>query len=205
MVKGLSKDFENHWFNQGFRSVIGVDEVGRGSLAGPVVAAAVMINPETPVIPGVNDSKMLSAKARQSLQPNLRTSLYRWSIASVSPKVIDRVGILKATLLAMKYAIKKILPADLVLIDGLFTPTIKVAAPLTLLAVPHGDRQSYAIAAASIMAKVFRDRLMDRLDRQTPVYQWKRNKGYGTAHHLEALKKYGPSACHRRSYIDHLV
>ncbi len=184
----------------GVERVAGVDEVGRGPLAGPVVVAAVMLPlpPEEFSLP-VNDSKKLTAKRRDELAAALKAdSRVRYVIVERSPEEIDRVNILRATQDAMREAAMSLgEPApQMVLVDGLgFKPF-----PLPVQFVVKGDAQSASIAAASILAKTYRDHLMEEMDRRYPGYGFARNMGYGTAEHLDALAKLGPCPIHRRSF-----
>jgi len=174
----------------------GADEAGRGCWAGPVVAAAVIL-PDDWFPEGLDDSKKLSAKKREALCREIRTSALCWGACAVSPGVIDRINILQASLLAMRRSVLKLKnKPELVLIDGTQTPELNIPAD----AIIKGDGTSAAIAAASILAKVFRDRIMVAYDRKYPGYGFAQNKGYGAAVHQEALKSLGPCAIHRFSY-----
>lgn len=174
----------------------GVDEAGRGCWAGPVVAAAVIL-PDGCQPAGLDDSKKLSAKRREVLCEEIRASALHWGACAVSPAEIDRRNILRATLWAMARSLRKLGACpELVLVDGLQTPDIDIPA----LAVTRGDGRSAAIAAASILAKVFRDRIMQAFDRHYPGYGFAQHKGYGAAAHQEALRRLGPCALHRFSY-----
>ena len=176
--------------------VAGIDEAGRGPLAGPVVAAAVILDPARP-IPGLNDSKKLSEAARERLAPQIRERALAWAVAEASVEEIDRLNILHATMLAMQRAVEGLsVTPRLALIDGNRCPKLAVpSAP-----VVKGDSQVPAIAAASILAKVSRDREMQQLDAQYPGYGIAGHKGYPTAVHLEALRRLGPTPIHRRSF-----
>lgn len=176
--------------------IAGVDEAGRGPLAGPVVAAAVILDPAKPII-GLADSKKLTALARERLFEEIRKKALAWSYARSTVTEIDTINILQASLLAMKRAVLrlKVMPS-LVLIDGNKTPIL----PYESKAIISGDAIEPAISAASIMAKVIRDRMMVLLDRFHPNYGFKQHKGYGTAKHLEAIIMHGPSRVHRRSF-----
>lgn len=176
--------------------VAGVDEAGRGPLAGPVVAAAVILDPRRPIA-GLADSKTLTAKQREHLFNEIRQYALAWSVARARVTEIDRINILQATFLAMQRAIAglKILP-QIALIDGDRCP----AFPCMAKAIIRGDETEPAISAASIVAKVLRDRLMQMLDRQYPKYGFEQNKGYATVQHVEALKRYGACRVHRRSF-----
>jgi ribonuclease HII len=174
----------------------GVDEAGRGSWAGPVVAAAVVL-PTGWCPEGLDDSKRLAAGRREELFAAIRAGALGWGACAVSPLVIDRINILAATLRAMTAAIARLdPPPDLVLVDGLHLPPLPCAGtPLV-----RGDGRSAAVAAASVVAKVLRDRVMCGLDRRYPVYGFARHKGYGAREHREALRRHGPCPVHRRSY-----
>lgn len=178
------------------RLVAGVDEAGRGPLAGPVVAAAVMLD-ETRPIHGLADSKKLSAARRDSLYDEIRANALCCSVAMASVEEIDRLNILQATLLAMRRAVEGLrLKPQLVLVDGNRLPVLPVRAE----AIVQGDARVPAISAASILAKVTRDRWLDELHVEFPCYGFDQHKGYGTAQHLAALKQHGPCVAHRRSF-----
>jgi ribonuclease HII len=182
-------------------AIAGVDEVGRGPLAGPVVAAAVMLDPERP-IEGLRDSKCLTARQRQELAHEIRRYARAFALGLATPEEIDGVNILQASLLAMERAVLrlKILP-ELVRVDGRQIPAF-TGQQSSFIAEPviGGDRLVPAISAASILAKVCRDRVMRRWHRRFPVYGFDRNKGYPTPAHLDALKAFGPCVIHRRSF-----
>jgi ribonuclease HII len=174
----------------------GVDEAGRGPLAGAVYAAAVILNPALP-ISGLADSKKLSAPSRTRLAEQIRTSALAWQIASASVEEIDRLNILKASLLAMKRAIEGLsVRPDVALIDGIHCPQVTLATR----AIVGGDDSEPCISAASILAKTARDAEMLRLHAIYPCYGFDRHKGYPTALHLTALRQHGPSIIHRRSF-----
>ena len=176
--------------------IAGVDEAGRGPLAGPVVAAAVILDLRAP-IPGLADSKQLSPRRREQLFDEIRAKALCCSIAQASVEEIDRLNILQATLLAMQRAVKGLrLKPNKVLVDGNRLPSLEVLAE----AVVSGDALIPAISAASILAKVTRDRLLNELHALHPGYGFDRHKGYGTAQHLLALQTLGPLAIHRRSF-----
>lgn len=183
---------------QGFHSVAGIDEAGRGPLAGPVLAAAVIL-PAGFSHPVLRDSKQLTARQRDRLYEELTTRTdIRWALAASEPEEIDRINILRATHQAMRRAFLALSPAPAhALIDGLPVPDFP--APHTALV--RGDQKSFSIAAASILAKVARDRLMQDMDGVHPGYEFSRHKGYGTALHLERLRVHGPSPIHRRSFL----
>lgn len=183
-------------WQEGFCFVAGVDEVGRGCLAGPVVAAAVVF-PRGKPWPGVYDSKQLSASEREQLDQEIRSVPgVQIGIGEVSVEEIDRVNILNATHLAMRKAVEMAGKVDFILVDG--RPVKGLPCPSK--AIVKGDSKSASIAAASIIAKVYRDRLMCELDRCWPEYGFKEHKGYGTAAHLESLHRFGPCPAHRRSF-----
>jgi len=179
-----------------YELVAGVDEAGRGPLAGPVVAAAVVLDPGTP-IDGLRDSKQLTALARERLAEIIRERAYAWSLGRADAADIDRINILQATLLAMARSVEG-LPTSPhhVLVDGLHCPRLAC----TVEAVVGGDRRFASISAASILAKVSRDAEMVELDCRYPQYGFKRHKGYPTAEHREALRRHGPCPFHRRSF-----
>ncbi len=183
------------------RLICGVDEVGRGPLAGPVVAAAVILPPRglpAALAARINDSKALSPKARQALDPGIREHALAFAIGVASVAEIDAINILQAALLAMERAVAGLSPAPHhALIDGNKLPK-RLACGAT--AVVKGDSLSLSIAAASIIAKVFRDKEMERLSHEFPAYGWARNAGYGTAEHLAALKRHGATPHHRTSF-----
>lgn len=177
--------------------VAGVDEAGRGPLAGPVCAAAVILDPMNRPL-GINDSKQLSAARRERLAQEIKTSALAWAVAFVEVAEIDRINILQAALLAMREALQALaVTPTLALIDGNRCPT---GLPCPAQAVVRGDQTVIAIGAASILAKVARDQRMRELDQRHPGYGFARHKGYGTKAHLEALQRLGPCREHRRSF-----
>jgi ribonuclease HII len=181
---------------RGALRIAGVDEVGRGPLFGPVVAAAVILQRGC-CLQGLNDSKKLSEKKRNELDPEIRANAIAWAIASVDAETIDRINIRQASLLAMRRAVEQLaLSPDFLLIDG--RDTIDWECPQQ--AVIHGDAISLSIAAASVLAKVHRDRLLVELDREFPGYGLARHKGYGSPEHLAALARLGPTPLHRKSF-----
>ena len=190
-------EYEINAKNKGFCSVCGVDEAGRGPLAGPVFAAAVIL-PENCVIEGLNDSKKISEKKREALFDIIKEKAVSYCIASVDEKTIDEINILQATFLAMKKAVEGLdVPADYALIDGNRMPPIDIEGETVI----KGDALSPSIAAASILAKVSRDRFMLELDEKYPQYKFSQHKGYGTKLHYEMLTEYGVSDCHRMSFL----
>lgn len=190
-------EYEINAKNKGYAAVCGVDEAGRGPLAGPVFAAAVIL-PENCVIEGLNDSKKLTEKKREALFDVIKEKAVSYSIASVDEKVIDEINILQATYLAMKNAVEGLdVPADYALIDGNRMPPIEIDGETVI----KGDAKSPSIAAASILAKVSRDRFMLELDEKYPQYKFSQHKGYGTKLHYEMLTEHGVSDCHRMSFL----
>lgn len=185
----------------GYKFICGVDEAGRGPLAGPVCAAAVIL-PEGAVIEGLNDSKKLSEKKREALFDVVKETAVAWSVAFAGVEEIEEHNILNATFIAMNRAIEGLeKKADFALIDGNRVPKeIKIPCET----VVKGDSLSMSIAAASILAKVSRDRFMMELDEKYPMYEFKKHKGYGTALHMDLIRKYGPSECHRPSFLKKL-
>lgn len=187
--------------NKGFNAVCGVDEAGRGPLAGPVFAAAVIL-PDGCEIEGLNDSKKLSEKKREALFDVIKEKAISWSVASVDEKIIDEINILQATYLAMKNAVEGLdVSADYALIDGNRMPPIAIEGET----VVKGDAKSMSIAAASILAKVSRDRFMLELDKKYPQYQFAKHKGYGTKLHYEMLTEHGISDCHRMTFLKSFI
>ena len=187
---------ENELRRLGFARIAGVDEVGRGSLAGPVVAAAVVLPPGDGVT-GLRDSKLLSVTARERLYDELVAAGVSWSLGVQEPEAIDRMNIHRASLAAMRAAVTSLVPLpDFLIVDGFRIPGIFIPQR----GIVGGDRRCTAIAAASIMAKVTRDRTMTRLHEADPRYGFDRHKGYATAEHLAALLRYGYSDVHRRSF-----
>jgi ribonuclease HII len=176
--------------------VAGVDEAGRGPLAGPVVVAAVVLNPDRP-IDGLDDSKKLNEICREELFPIIMERSLAWTVIEIEPAEIDRINILQATLLGMKQAVEQLLPPpSLALIDGNHAPRLDC----DVRTIVQGDSLEPAISAASILAKVTRDRLMKKLHIDYPDYGFDRHKGYPTADHLARLARYGPCPIHRRSF-----
>jgi ribonuclease HII len=190
-----TRRFEREAWRAGFTRVAGVDEVGRGALFGPVVAAAVILDPGRR-IPGVDDSKKLTALKRQRLAEKIRQRALAWRVAEVLPERIDAWNIYQASRQAMAAAIAELVPAaDFVLSDAL---PLELPAPCRPLI--DGDARSVSIAAASILAKVHRDALLEAFDQQFPGYGLARHKGYATRYHLEQLRRQGPTPMHRRSF-----
>ena len=181
--------------------VAGTDEAGRGPLAGPVVAAAVILDPEKEIL-FLNDSKKLSEKKRESLFPEIMEKALAVGIGTVDAARIDEINILQATYEAMRQAFALLSPKP----EVLLTDAVRIPG-LTVRQVPiiKGDAKSISIAAASIVAKVTRDRLMREMDALYPAYGFVKHKGYGTAEHIRALKEFGPCPIHRRSFIGHFI
>lgn len=195
--KELDYQLEVEISAQGYTHICGVDEAGRGPLCGPVVAAACIL-PMGFVLEGLNDSKKLSAKRRDALFDLICENAVAYSIAEASVEEIDRLNILEADLLAMRRAVASLpVPADFILVDGNIARDFSLPAR----AVIHGDAISPSIAAASILAKVTRDRKCLELDAMYPQYGIAKHKGYGTKEHMEALRQYGPSPIHRKQFI----
>ena len=190
------RTLENALRRLGFIYVAGVDEVGRGCLAGPVVAGAVILESDR-YIPRVCDSKTVTALERDRLYDQITRRAMAWSVISVEPEEIDRVNIHQASLRAMQRAVLGLAPLpDVVLVDAFRVPDL----PMAQRGVLHGDRRCSAIAAASIVAKVTRDRQMLALHGRDPRYGFDRHKGYATAEHLDAVARFGYSECHRRTF-----
>ena len=180
----------------GFCRIAGVDEAGRGSLAGPVVAAAVIVDPRC-AIPGVDDSKCLDAACRERLAVAIRASALAWAVVPIPPDIIDRINILEATKQAMRQSLAGLSPSpDIAVIDAVGLSALGIPS----LPLVRGDSVSYAVACASILAKVERDRMMVELDGQYPQYGFAAHKGYSVPEHLRALQAYGPCPVHRLTY-----
>ncbi len=191
-----SRTLENAIRRLGFVHVAGVDEVGRGCLAGPVVAGAVVLDP-TQYVPGIADSKVLTPADRERLFEPIARAAVGWAVAVVEPDEIDRLNIHRASFEAMRRAIGALVPLPgFVLVDGFRIPDL----PMAQRAVVGGDRRATSIAAASILAKVTRDRLMCDLHGRDPRYGFDRHKGYATREHLDAVARFGYSAAHRRTF-----
>lgn len=191
---------ENEYREKGFSVIAGTDEAGRGCLAGPVVASACIL-PDGLVIDGLDDSKKLTPKKREKLYDIITASALSYAIAEASVDEIDSLNILNASQLAMRRAVAQLSPSpDLVLVDG----NVARDFPMTAVTVIHGDAISPSIAAASILAKVYRDRLLVEMDAQYPEYGFAKNKSYSTKEHMDALRKYGPRECHRKTFLKFL-
>ncbi len=193
------KVYEKQYAAYGY--VCGIDEVGRGPLAGPVVAGAVILPADCQIL-YINDSKKLSAKKREELYPIIMEEAVSVGIGMVSPQRIDEINILQATYEAMREAIHNLsVEPDILLNDAVTIPGVDIRQ----VPIIKGDTKSISIGAASIIAKVTRDRLMEEYDKVLPAYSFASNKGYGTKAHIEALKTYGPTPIHRKSFIQKFV
>ena len=190
--------YERALLEKGYRYIAGVDEVGRGPLAGPVVCSAVIMPlDEASIIVGVDDSKKLSAKKRETLSEEIKKRAIAYTVVEISEKVIDEINILEATKLGMKQALESLgIAPDMVLTDGNMTLNID----LPQHSIVHGDALSYSIGAASIVAKVHRDAMMDEYAKEYPYYDFESNKGYGTAKHIQGIKEHGLCPIHRRTF-----
>ena len=195
-----SFDYENKKYEEGYTAVCGCDEAGRGPLCGPVVAAAVIL-PLGLEIEGLNDSKKLTEKKRERLFDIIKEKALAYAIAEASPAEIDEINILNASMLAMRRAVAALpIKADFALIDGNCSRGFDIPTNT----VVKGDSISYSIAAASILAKVTRDRQCIELDRQYPEYNIAKHKGYPTKEHMDAVRKYGPAPIYRKSFLKFL-
>ncbi len=187
---------ENQLRRKGFKYIVGIDEVGKGSWAGPVLAAAVILNPKTR-ISGIRDSKLLRKTERQRIYNEITKNAIAWSIGASSNVEIDKLGISRANEKAMKRALGKILPQpDFILIDAVNLHYRQIPS----LSIINGDYKIMTIAAASIVAKVFRDAIMDELDAKYPQYCFGQNKGYGTSYHFQMLHRFGLCDLHRKTW-----
>ena len=192
--------FEKQLLESGKKLISGTDEVGRGPLAGPVVVATVVM-PLDNVIEGVTDSKKLSEKKREELFEKIMKTAKFVRVEMVDEKEIDQINILQATRLAMANSIKNLgVVPDIALVDAVANLPVECET----MSIVHGDALSYSIAAASIVAKVTRDRLMVELSKKYPQYGFEKNKGYGSAFHMDALRKHGPCEIHRRTFLKFL-
>ncbi|MCQ2514490.1 MAG: ribonuclease HII [Ruminococcus sp.] len=194
-------EYEKSAIEKGYKSICGVDEAGRGPLAGPVCAAAVILPYDT-IIEGVNDSKKLSEKKREALFDVITAKAVAYSIAFATVEEIEEYNILNATMLAMKRAVEGLeVKADYAMIDGNRLPQLDIPSEYII----KGDAKSMSIASASILAKVTRDRLLYKYAEEYPEYMFDKHKGYGTKAHIEALKKYGPTPFHRKSFLKKIL
>ncbi len=193
----IGTDFEQQAVAEGFRFIAGVDEVGRGCLAGAVVAAACILDLTKPLPEGLNDSKKLSEKKRRQIDEEIRASAVAFAIAEVQADEIDRINILQATKKAMRLAIEKLTPqADFLLIDAVQLKELS----LPQKAIIKGDAISASIAAASVIAKTYRDNLMQEMCKIYPQYGFSKHVGYGTRAHFEAIRQHGICPLHRKSF-----
>lgn len=188
---------EREFFRKGFRLIAGVDEVGRGPLAGPVVAASVVFD-ERIEIDGINDSKKLTSKEREQLEKEIKQKALAYSIFVVDVDEINKLNILRSSLFAMEQSILQLeLKPDLILVDGNY----KLNLSIENQPIVKGDSKCFSIAAASILAKTYRDRLMIELSEKFPEYKFHKNKGYPTREHIEAILKFGPCEIHRKKFL----
>lgn len=192
--------YERELAEKGYRFICGIDEVGRGPLAGPVTVCAAIMDLHD-IVDRVNDSKKLSEKVRENLYPLIKERAVDYKIVMVSPEEIDRINILQATLKAMDEASKALVPAP----DYLLVDAVRHDFSFPYMPIIKGDSLSYSIACASILAKVERDRMMTEYAKEYPEYGFEKHKGYGTAFHIEMIKKYGPCPLHRRTFIKRFV
>lgn len=192
--------YEREYMAKGKKYIAGVDEAGRGPLAGPVVVASVIM-PLDNIIEGINDSKKVSEKKREVLYEKIKETALAYHIEAIDENVIDKINILNATKLGMKNCIENLkIKPDLALIDA-----VKIDSNIETVSIIKGDAKSYSIAAASILAKVYRDNLMRDYDRQFPEYGFAKHKGYGTKAHIEAIKQYGICKIHRRTFVKNFI
>ncbi len=192
--------FEREYRSKGFQFIAGLDEVGRGPLAGPVVSAAVILDKNNPVI-GLDDSKKLSEKKRLELFDEIVEKCIAFSYSFIGEKLIDSINILEATKLSMLSCVEKMdVTPDLLFIDA-----ISIKSDIKQVSIVHGDARSNSIAAASIIAKVVRDEYMKKLHTEFPQYKFSSNKGYGSREHIDAIREFGPCTHHRMSFIKNIV
>lgn len=198
-MKNYDLNYENKYNNM---IIAGTDEAGRGPLAGPVVIACVIMPLEQEkIIDGVNDSKKLTAKKRQELYPKILKNALSYSIVEIDNCTIDQINILNATKLGMKQALESLsIKPEIILTDA-----VKIDTDIIQENIIKGDSKSYNIACASILAKVYRDNLMEAFDKEYPQYQFSKHKGYGTKLHIENLKKFGKCKIHRDTFIKHFI
>ena len=188
--------FEREFTAKGKQLIAGIDEAGRGPLAGPVVVASVIM-PLDNIINGINDSKKVAEKKRELLYQKIIDTALAYDIEVIDEKTIDEINILNATKMGMQNCIKNLkIKPDLVLIDA-----VEIKSDVETLSIIKGDAKSYSIAAASILAKVYRDNLMREYDKEFPMYGFAKHKGYGTKMHIDAIKQYGICKIHRRSFV----
>ena len=195
--------YEDELYSIGYNNIAGVDEVGRGSLAGPMVAAAVILDRENIMLEGIDDSKKITARLRQKLFNKIIASCKCWSIAKISPAEIDRENITELNIKAFDLAIARLkIKPDIAISDfvNIDSSRLSLLSSTGFIPITGGDESSISIAAASILAKVTRDRLMKRFANSYPQYGFEKNKGYGTRKHLLSIKKHGPTNIHRTSF-----
>lgn len=191
-------NYEQQLWGSGHNLVCGIDEVGRGSFAGPVVVGAVIFPKDCPIIEGLTDSKLLSPKKREKFESRIKDQALCWAVAEVSVVVINKVGIGKATQLAFRKVVKNLEESpDFILMDAFYIKHLDRKKQLPII---KGDQKSLSIAAASVLAKVYRDNLMVKLHKIYPQYGFDKHKGYGTKDHREAIAKHGLSKIHRTSF-----
>ena len=192
---------EKEYWSKGYRLLCGIDEAGRGPIAGPVVAAAVIFKHEVS-LPELNDSKQLTESQREKIFDEVILKCEDWATGIVEPEKIDKINILSATMLAMREAVANLtIKPDFLLIDGDRTPKTGISSKT----IVKGDAKAFSIAAASVIAKVSRDRIMIELHKKYPEYGFNTNKGYGTPKHIEMVKKIGPSPVHRRTFLNNIL
>lgn len=197
--------FEKHWWRKGYSYLLGIDEVGRGALAGPVVVGGVIISQNSELILGVDDSKQLSDKKRRQLDFQIRKQHEQVGIGSASQREIDELGIVAAIELAIHRLLKYFTQLDAIMLDGHFSQAFMSSLHIPAKNYIKGDEKSYVIAAASIVAKVYRDDVLIEDSEKYPEYDWKQNKGYGTKQHRLAIVKHGLCEYHRKSFVQNLV
>ncbi len=204
----MTSSYDNNFWKEGFRYLAGIDEVGRGPLAGPVVAAALILNPKKRIYK-IDDSKKLSKEKRLALEPKIKEKALSWAVGEASVEEIDSMNIIKATFLAMKRAIDKLtFQPEFLLVDGRDFPTFLYrmqGATLPGRAVVKGDSISVSIAGASILAKVYRDKLMVKMAEKYPGYGFENHKGYAAREHLNAILELGPCSLHRKKFIRNIM
>ena len=198
----ILKQYENQLYDSGIEYICGIDEAGRGPLAGPVVVAAVIM-PKTSMLEHVNDSKKVTPKRREVLYDQITNEAIAWGVGIIDHEMIDKINILEATKLGLTTALKSLkIKPDIILVDAV--------KDIDTLGIPYisiikGHAKEYSIACSSIIAKVTRDRIMEKFDKIYPEYGFEKHKGYGTAYHIKALKEYGPCDIHRKSFIKHFI
>jgi ribonuclease HII len=197
------RNCEDELYSMGYNNIAGVDEVGRGSLAGPMVAAAVILDRDNIMLDGIDDSKKLTARRREELFSRITDSCICWSVAAVSPDEIDRENITELNIKIFDLAISRLkVKPDIAISDfvSINSSRLSSLSSTGFIPITGGDRISISIAAASILAKVTRDRLMEKIAVNYPRYGFEKNKGYGTRQHLMSIRKYGPTSIHRTTF-----